>query len=128
MLLVSVVDEALDSFLPPYPHSLLKRIELSQAVPAWVAGLELDEQFECGLIRLLLETLRHLLPMIFEDVRAPAARFVTEPSIRFGADDDAACASISTPEIDAPQERLVLPAGKSARELDTQLVEELRRR
>ena len=120
------VNETLDRLLSPYPHSLLKRMELAQTVPARVAGLELNEQFECGLIRSLVQTARHLLPMIFEDLRAPAPRFITEPSIRFGADDNAARKSISTPQIDAPQECLVLPGGKSPRELNAQLVEKLR--
>ena len=38
-----VIDEALYSLLTPYPHSLLKSVELAQVVPAWVAGLKLDE-------------------------------------------------------------------------------------
>jgi hypothetical protein len=41
-------------------------MELAQAVPPGVTSLELDEQFECGLIRSLVETARHLLPMLFE--------------------------------------------------------------
>src|SRR3954447_21812674 len=64
--------------------------------------------------------------MLFEDVRAAASRFVSEPAIRFGTDDDAACERISTPQLDAPHERLVLPRSESARKLDAQLFEELR--
>ena len=123
-----VVDEALDSVLPPYPHSLLKRMELAQVVPARVTGLELDEQFECGLIGPLVQTAHHLLPMLLEDLRAAAARFVTEPSIRFsGPNHDAPRKCISTPQVDPPQQRLVLPWGESAWKLDAQFVEELRR-
>jgi len=46
-----VIDQALDSLLTPYPYSLLQRMELAQVVPTRVTGLELNEQFECGLIR-----------------------------------------------------------------------------
>jgi hypothetical protein len=102
-------------------------MQLAQTVLARVAGLELNEQFECGLIRSLVETARHFFPMVFEDLGAPAPRFITVLSIRFRADNDAARASISTPQIDAPQECLVLPGGKSPRELNTQLIEKLRR-
>ena len=41
-------------------HSLLERLELSKAIPARVAHLELDEQFERRLIRSLLEAVSHL--------------------------------------------------------------------
>jgi hypothetical protein len=102
-------------------------MQLAQVVPARVTRLELDEQFECGLIRFLVETARHLLPMLFEDLRTAAPRFVAVQSIRSGPNDDAARECISTPQGNALQERLVLPRGESARELDAQFVEELRR-
>ena len=38
-----LTEEALNGLLPPYPHSLLQRIELSQAVPPRVTRLELDQ-------------------------------------------------------------------------------------
>ena len=49
-----LTEEALNGLLPPHPHSLLQRIELSHAVPSWVTRLELDQQFKCSLIRALL--------------------------------------------------------------------------
>ena len=82
MLLVTSLTRRWTAVLSPYPYSLLQRMELAQAVLARVTGLELDEQFQCGLIGSVLETARHLLPMVFEEVRAPASRFITVPSIR----------------------------------------------
>ena len=96
-----LTDEALNGLLPPHPHSLLQRIKLSRAVPPRVTRLELDQQFKCGLIRALLKTLHHLLPMVLKDVRTSAPRLVAQPSIRFWANDDAACASVLAPPIDA---------------------------
>ena len=46
MLLVTLVNEPLDSLLSLYPHSLLECMQLAQTVLARVAGLELNEQFE----------------------------------------------------------------------------------
>jgi hypothetical protein len=46
--------------------------------------------------------------MILEDVGAPPARFVAEQAVRFRTDYNAACPSVSTPEIDASHKRLVL--------------------
>src|SRR5678815_3921993 len=102
-------------------------MQLAQVVPARVTGLELDEQFECGLIRSLVETARHFLPMLFEDLRTAPSRFVAVQSIRSRPNDDATRECISTPQVNAPQERLVLSWGESARKLDAQFVEELRR-
>jgi hypothetical protein len=100
-------------------------MELLHTVSSRVTSLELDQEFKCGLIRALLKTLHHLLPVVLEDVRTSAPRFVAEPPISFLANDDAACTRISAPEIHAPEERSVLPPGKSTWELDAQLFEEL---
>lgn len=108
-----LTDESLDSLAPPSSDSLLPRLELSQAVSPWVPSLELDEQFECRLIRMLLEALHHLLPVILKDVLPSAPGLVAEPSIRFWPDDHAACASVLTPQIHASEECFVLLAGKS---------------
>jgi hypothetical protein len=37
----------------------MQGVELLLAVVAWVPNLDLDQQLECGLIRMLLETLHH---------------------------------------------------------------------
>ena len=70
------VDEALDGLSSPSAHSPLQRTELAQTVLTRVTSLELDEQFKCGLIWSLLKTARHCVPMILEDVRTPASRFI----------------------------------------------------
>ena len=88
-----LTDEALNGLLPPHPHSLLQRMKLSQAVPPRVTRLELDQQFKCGLIRVLLKTLHHLFPMVLEGVGTSSPRLVAKPSIGFRADDDAVHAS-----------------------------------
>ena len=105
--------------------SLLQRVKLSQAVSSRMTGLELDEKFKCGLIWMLFKALCHLLPMVLEDIGTSTARFVAAPTIGFWPNDDAACASVLAPAIDASEERFVLLAGKSPWKLDAQLFEEL---
>ncbi len=59
-------------------------------------------------------------------VRAPGwCRRLAEVAEDVAHGRNAARASITTPQLDAPQEFLVLPGGSSPRELNTQLVEEL---
>jgi hypothetical protein len=92
---------------------------------SWVAGLELDEEFECGLIRLLFKASSHLFPMVPEDIGTSTTRFVAEPTIGLGPNDDAACSSRLAPETDPLDERFVLFAGKPTWKLNAQLFEEL---
>jgi hypothetical protein len=66
----------LHGLLAPRPYSPLQRVELSQAVPPWMTGLELDEKFERGLIRTLFKALRHLLPVVLKDIGTSTLRFV----------------------------------------------------
>lgn len=77
-------DEPLHRLPAPHPYSLLQGIELSQAVSAGVADLELDEQSHCGLIRMFRETPCHLLPMVLEDIGSATPWFVSEVTIRLG--------------------------------------------
>jgi len=41
-------------------------MKLSQSVSPRVTGLELDEKFKCGLIRMVFKALCHLLPMVLK--------------------------------------------------------------
>jgi hypothetical protein len=41
-----------------------------------VAGLELDEKFECGLIRLLFKASSHLFPVVLKDIGTSTTRFL----------------------------------------------------
>lgn len=120
-----LTDEALNGLLPPHAHSLLQRMKLSQAVPPRVTRLKLDQQFKCGLIRVLLKTVHHLFPMVLEDVGTSSPRLVAKPPISFRADNDAARASVLAPLIDAFQKCLVLLTRKPTWELVAQLIEEL---
>ena len=76
-------------------------MKLSQAIPPRVTRLELDQQFKCGLIRVLLKTLHHLFPMVLEGVGTSSPRLVAKPSISLRADDNAARESVLSPLIDA---------------------------
>ncbi len=96
-------------------------MKLSRTVFSRVAGQELDEKFECGLIRLLFKAPSHLLPIVPKDIGTPATRLVAEPTINVGA----ACASFLAPETDPSDEHFVLFAGKSTGKLDAQLFEAL---
>ena len=80
--------------------------------------MEFDEKFKCSLIRPLFEAMSHLFPMLLEDIRTSTTRFIAEPAIRLGPNDDTARASCLAPATDPSDERLVLFAGKSAWELD----------
>src|ERR1700722_3571169 len=119
-------NQPLDGLLAPHPDALLQRMELSRAVVSWVAGLELDEKFQGGLIRPLFKAPSHLLPVLLEDVGTSTTRPVAEPTIRPGPDHDATRASGLAPTTNPPDESLVLPAGEPAWKLETQLFEELR--
>ena len=88
------MDETLDGLLPPDPYSFLEGVQLSLTVSTWVTNLELDEQFECGLVRLLLETLHYLRPVVLEDIAMATSPFVIEHSVGPRADRYAASASI----------------------------------
>ena len=46
-----LIDESLNGLLPPDSHSLLEGMQLFVTASSWVTNLELDEQFERGLIR-----------------------------------------------------------------------------
>jgi hypothetical protein len=52
--------------------------------------LELDEKFKGGLIWTFFKAHGHLCPMVLEDIGASTPRFVIEPTIRFGANNNAA--------------------------------------
>ena len=41
-----------------------------------MTGLELDEKFKRGLIRMLFKAPCHLFPMILKDIGTPTTRFV----------------------------------------------------
>ena len=92
---------------------------------SWVAGLELNQQFECGLIRLLFKASSHLFPMVPENIGTSTTGFVAEPTIRLGPNDHAARASLLAPDTDPTNERFVLFAGKPTWQLNAQLFEEL---
>jgi len=70
---------------------------------------------------------RHLLPVVSEDVRTPATRFVSDSPVSLRADDYASRASVFAPPIDPSEQRFILPEGKSARELEAEFFEELHR-
>lgn len=123
--LAKINNESFHRRLPPSPHSLLQRIQLTHAVVPWVTTLELNEQLTCSLIRMLLKTLHYLLPVVSEDVGASASRLVGIASICPCADDDPACASILAPAIDTSKQCWVLPSSKSTWELGAQLLKEL---
>ena len=72
--------------------------------------MELDEKFKGGLIWTFFKAHGHLCPMVLEDIGASTTRFVVEPTIRFGPDDNAARASRLAPETDPSDERFILLA------------------
>ena len=60
----------------PSSHSPLQRAQITDVVMARISRLELDEELECGLIRLRFQALDHFFPMIPEQILASATRFV----------------------------------------------------
>ena len=78
-----LANQPLYGFLPPHPHAPLQCIELSMTVSSRVAGLKLDEKLERRLIRSLIKTSHHLAPVLLENIRTAAARFVAKSVGRF---------------------------------------------
>ena len=87
-------NKPLDRLLAPFSHPLLQGVELPQAVTSGIASPELDKKLERGLVGIFLKVVRHFLPMVFEDVRTSATRFVADPPVSLRADDYAARASV----------------------------------
>jgi hypothetical protein len=95
----------------------LQGTQVPDVIAGRVSRLELDEKFECCLIRLPFQTLNHFRPMIQELILAPAARLISQTSVLEVLDDDATCTSMLPPALDAPVQRAVLPQSKLPREL-----------
>ena len=113
-----LIEQSRYGLLPPGSYALLQGIQLPSAIPARVATLELNKQFERGLVRLLLETLHHLCPVILEDIATDPLPFVIEHSVGLCADSYTAGASVFPPAIHASEKRSILPRCEPTRELD----------
>ena len=118
-------DEALRGVTAPCPYTPLQCTQVSRMVSVGIARSELDEKLERGLIRLRLQALNHLRPVVFEEIRASSARFVGQTAVVEVLDDDATDASIPPPSFHAPVERAVLPRREPPGELHAQLLEQL---
>src|SRR6185437_2422740 len=95
-------------------------------VTAWVTALEVDQELQCGLIGIAIQTLEHLCPMRLERVRAPAsARDCVPVSAR--ADHHSPQAGIVTPKSDTTDKCSQLTTVKAAGVLGTQFIEQLAR-
>jgi hypothetical protein len=96
---------------------------MSVVVSAWVAALEVDQELQCGLIRIAVQTLQHLCPMRLERVRTPAsARDCVPVSAR--ADHHTPQADVITPQSDTTEKGTQLATVKAAAVLGTQFVEQ----
>jgi hypothetical protein len=122
-----LINEALDSLLPPDSDSFLQDMQLSLAVPAGISNLELGEQLKCGLIGIFFQALDHFCPLVREDATLSPAPFVVEHPVSLCADRHTALASIFTPAVHAPKERWILSWREPFRELDREYIEELHR-
>ena len=71
-----VADQELRGVSAPRSHPPLQRAQITDVVMARIPRLELDEELECGLIRLRFQALDHFSPMIPEQILASATRFV----------------------------------------------------
>lgn len=71
-------------------------------IVARITSLELNEEFECRLIRLCFQALEHFLPMFLEQIPASATRFVGQTPLLEGLDDDATGARMLSPALDSP--------------------------
>ena len=74
--------------------------------------MELDEEFKCGLIRLLFKAVSHLFPMFLEDIGTSSTRLLTEPTVRLWSNFDPSRASVLAPQTNPVNKRLILFTGK----------------
>lgn len=69
-------DQPLHRITPPDLKSALKRTQMPGVVSIRIPRLEVDQELQRGLIRIGVQTLKHLCPMRLERVGSPAcARF-----------------------------------------------------
>ena len=95
---------------------------MSGVVSIGIPCLEVDQELQCGLIGIGVQTLKHLCPMRLERVGARAgARFCVPVTAL--ADHYAARAGIVTPESDTTDKRAQLAAVKATGVLGAQFIE-----
>src|SRR5450631_126822 len=89
-----------------------------------IPRLEVDQEFQRGLVRIGVQTLKHLCPMRLERVGSPAgARFCVPVSAL--ADHYTPRSSIITPEPDSMDKGAELAAVEATRVLGAQFVKQL---
>src|SRR5438046_396770 len=99
---------------------------MPRVISLWIPCLELNKEFQGGLIGLRFQALKHLLPVSFEGIWTAAARLSGKAAILEPA-DDAPGTGILAPDFHALCQRLVLPTSEPTRELRAELLEELSR-
>ena len=116
----------MNPFLPaPHLHAPLQCTKVLHAVFLRIPRLEFDEELQGRLIRLPFQALKHLGPVIFEQVGPVTAGLIAHAALFESVDYHTPGARILAPGAHEPEQRFVLPAGKATRELRAQLLEEL---
>jgi len=124
-MFLQLADQPLDGLSAPDPYAPPKGAQMALAVQSRIASLEFGEQFDSGLIGMLLQPLSHLLPMsgaaVRSDARSP--RLVAEPAVFSWWDDDASSTRILAPLFHALCETIYVLRMKAAGKLDAQFIE-----
>ncbi len=124
-IFLQLADQPLNGLSTPDPYTPPKGAQMAVAVQSRIARLEFGEQFDGGLIGMLIQPLSHLLPMnsaaVRSDARSP--RLVAEPAVFSWWDDDASSTRILAPLFHALCEAIYVLRMKAARKLDAQFIE-----
>ena len=114
--------QPLHRLAPTSFESALQRTQMARDVSVGIPRLEVDQEFQRGLIGIGVQTLKHLCPMCLEWVGTPAgAGFCV--SVGAFADHYTTRAGIVTPESDTTDKGAELAAVKATGVLGTQFIE-----
>ncbi len=119
-MFLQLADQPLNGLSAPGPYTPPKGAQLAVAVESRIASLEFGEQFDSGLIGMLLQPLSHLPPMSSAAVRSDARspRLVAEPAVFSWWNDDASSTRILAPLFHALCEAIYVLRMKAAWKLD----------
>lgn len=117
-----LADQSLHRLWPPDLEPALQRTQVSGVVSIGIPCLEVAQELQCGLIRIGVQTLKHLCPMRLERVGARASARFCIPVTAL-ADHHTAGAGIVTPESDATDKGAQLAAVKTPGVLGAQFIE-----
>jgi hypothetical protein len=126
-MVLHLADQSLNGFSAPNLQATPQRAQMAAIIESWITRLEFGENFYSGLIRMLFQPLKHLSPVSCAALRTrTSARLAAEAAVYGSRDHDTARTRILSPLFQQLCQTIYVLRMKSAGELDTQLVEQLR--